>query len=355
MSADDRDLRPSVALPRDALPLPVLVAIMAVLALGLFLLLDGQRRAKQIAPASASAKQATLAAAPPLALPSEPLPEPPAPPIMLPAPAPRPVPAPQPIVRYLPAPTPVPLIGEAPPTLPLGRAAPSRPNSSGTSALVIDLTQGAGATIARNDTGTPPSAVDDTARATLIRNRAAIIPQGTILAAVLETPLNSDRPGLARALVAQDVRGFDGARVLIPRGSRLMGEFRADNAAGKRRVLVTWNRLIRPDGVAIRLASPATDAMGGAGIAGSVDTHFAERFASAVLQSALNIGVNVASAELGRSGGSVYVGVPSQFSGLGQQLLPTTNRPATVKTREGAQIAVLVARDLDFSGTPVVR
>jgi type IV secretion system protein VirB10 len=78
--------------------------------------------------------------------------------------------------------------------------------------------------------------------------------------------------------------------VLIPRGSRLIGEFKADNMPGKRRVLVTWNRLIRPDGVAIRIASPATDALGGAGIAGAVNTHWMERFASAVLQSALTVG-----------------------------------------------------------------
>ena len=51
---------------------------------------------------------------------------------------------------------------------------------------------------------------------------------GAVIAAVLETPLNSDRPGLARAVVSKDARSFDGTRVLIPRGSRLIGEFKAD-------------------------------------------------------------------------------------------------------------------------------
>jgi len=63
---------------------------------------------------------------------------------------------------------------------------------------------------------------------------------------VLETAFDSTRPGLARALVQSDVRGFDGSRVLIPRGSRLIGEYRSDVAPGQHRALVNWTRLIRP-------------------------------------------------------------------------------------------------------------
>jgi type IV secretion system protein VirB10 len=242
-----------------------------------------------------------------------------------------------------------------PPSLPadLGFIPPQRapqPAGNGGAALVIDLTAGNGAAASEGATANATSP-EDAVRATLIRNRASVIPQGAILAAVL----NSDRPGLARAVVTADVRGFDGTRLLIPRGSRLIGEFKAENTPGLRRVLVLWTRLIRPDGVAIRIGSPVTDAMGGAGVAGSVNTHFAEKLASAVLQSALTIGTNVAST-LPQSGNSaIYLGLPGQASQLGQQLVPSANRAATVKVREGTQIAVLVARDLDFSGTPVVR
>ena len=206
---------------------------------------------------------------------------------------------------------------------------------------------GEGATLAANG--------DDTARATLIRNRASVMPQGAILAAVLETPLNSDRPGLARAVVSQDGRCFDGSRVLIPRGSRLIGEFKPDVSPGLRRILVTWTRLIRPDGVAIRIASPGADALGGAGVPGAVNTHFGEKFANAVLQSALAVGVNIASQVPLRGGSPVYVTLPGQVAQASQAMVPTNSRVPTVKVREGAEIAVLVARDLDFSGTPAVR
>jgi type IV secretion system protein VirB10 len=315
------------------LSLPLVAGVMAVMGVGLFVMLDARRRVV-VEPAPV----AMLQAAPPLDVP--PAPPPAVRVVVREVPVPVPAPAPTPARVVLP---PIRPAVEAPRPVPLALA---RVPANRDGALVIDNTGAAAG-------AKPAEGGDESVRASLIRNRASVMPQGAILAAVLETPLNSDRPGLARAIITQDARGFDGSRVLIPRGSRLIGEFKADNAEGKRRVLVTWNRLIRPDGVAIRLGSPATDAMGGAGIAGSVNTHFAERFASAVLQSALSIGVNVASAELSRSGSAVFVGVPGQMAAVGQSV--SAARPATVKVREGAEIAVLVARDLDFGGTPAVR
>ena len=350
--ADDPDggmaaqaLQPRIELPRDSVPLPLLIGIVLVLALGLFLYLNANRQAmlEDIEGAGTGTSASRLPAPPPdLIVPPAP-PEVAPSPIVIrdPGPAAQPQRAPQsPVAARQPAP------------MPGASAAPGRIRGN-EPPLVVDLTAGNGAQMTGAAASPADAAGDDTVRATLIRNRASIIPQGAIIAAVLETPLNSDRPGLARAIVSQDARSFDGSRVLIPRGSRLIGEFKADTGAGLRRVLVTWTRMIRPDGVAIRIGSPVTDALGGAGAPGSVNTHFAERFASAVLQSALTIGVNLAS--LPRDSGAVYVGLPTQAQQIGQQLVPNVNRPPTVKVREGAQIAVLVARDLDFGGTPAVR
>lgn len=335
-----RDIRPKVAPPRDMLTLPVMLGVAGALGLGLFVWMEGQRKA----PPEPQAQVMLSVPPPPLVLPVDRAPVVGPRPVVLRRTAPSLPPALPPVAYFPPAaafPAPV----YAPP-------APVRPLANRDSALVIDNTAGAGAAVqgAKPESSAP---VDDTAHATMIRSRASTIPQGTIMAATLETPLNSDRPGLARAIISADVRGFDGTRVLIPRGSRLIGEFKADSSAGKRRVMVVWNRLIRPDGVAIRIASPATDAMGGAGVAGRVDTHAIERLGSAVLQSALTLGVNVATAEVSRGGTSVYLGGAGQS--LGQQLVPSVNRPATVKVSEGAVIAVLVAHDLDFAGTPGAR
>ncbi|AQR75899.1 type IV secretion system protein B10 [Sphingomonas sp. LM7] len=177
----------------------------------------------------------------------------------------------------------------------------------------------------------------------VLANRPTTVPQGTLIPAVLETALDSTRPGLARAIVSRDVRGFDGSRILIPRGSRLIGEYRSDAEAGQNRMLVNWVRLIRPDGATIAIGSPASDTLGGAGIKASVNSHFFERFAGAILQSALDIGVNLAS----RSVDSPVVVLPQSQAGIVR--FPNQVRP-TLKVKAATSISIFVARDLDFTG-----
>ena len=80
-----------------------------------------------------------------------------------------------------------------------------------------------------------------------------MIPQGAIIGAVMETALNSDLPGYARAVVSKDVLSFDGSTVLIPAGSRVIGEYNSGVAQGASRIFIVWSRLIRPDGVSIAL------------------------------------------------------------------------------------------------------
>src|SRR4029077_7467756 len=64
------------------------------------------------------------------------------------------------------------------------------------------------------------------ARATTMGNLSMTVVEGAIIPAVLETGLNSDLPGYARAVVTRDVRSFDGKQVLIPRGARLIGQYK---------------------------------------------------------------------------------------------------------------------------------
>jgi len=186
----------------------------------------------------------------------------------------------------------------------------------------------------------------DRVRATRLANPSLTIPQGTVIPAVLETALDSTRPGGVRALVSRDVKGFDGSRLLIPRGSRLYGEYTADLAAGQNRALIQWTRLIRPDGVTVALDSPASDPLGRAGVKGKVNSHFLERFGDALLQSVLDVGVGVASNAA--TSGTVVVALP----GGGQQRVsaqPNQQVQRTLTVKHGTSVSVFVARDLDFS------
>ena len=181
-------------------------------------------------------------------------------------------------------------------------------------------------------------------RSTKLAEPANTVIQGTLIPAVLETAIDTDVPGYVRAVVSQDVKSFDGSRVLIPRSSRLIGEYKGATQAGQRRAYLMWTRLVRPDGVSIALASPAADFSGQAGIGGQVNSHFFSRFGSAILLSILGGAGSLV------SGGASTVVV----GGAGQSAAAVAaqhdgSRGPTIKVRQGEPIRVFTARDLIFS------
>jgi type IV secretion system protein VirB10 len=185
-----------------------------------------------------------------------------------------------------------------------------------------------------------------TSHVTHLDHPAEVVAQGTIIPAVLETAINSDLPGYARALVSRDVRSFDGSKVLVPRGSRLIGQYKSALQAGQSRALVVWNRLLRPDGTSIQLGSPATDDVGETGLAGKVNSHFFQRFGSAILLSVID---GLAGA-IGGSGNTVVLGSVGGSSGAaGVALQNQIKISPTVRVMQGTPIQVFAARDLDFA------
>ena len=351
--APGEDIRPVVALPRSGPPTWVFVSLAAIAALILFLALDTRRRTPP-ADEQAGPRTAQIAAPPPLYVPVQPAPPPvaivpqAAPPI--PAPAPRFVPTrpAQPQVVYVPQPAPP---QPAPPPPPPQRV-------DGGAALVIDTTAGAAgpvtadaAAAAAGGAATPADAAGGATlgarvRAGMFANPSATVPQGTLIPAVLETAFDSTRPGFARAIVSRDVRGFDGTRVLIPRGSRLIGQYRSDVQAGQKRALVNWVRLVRPDWVTIAIGSPASDTLGRGGVKAKVNNHFFERFAGALLQSSVDIALALATRSRNNS---VIVTTTGGGAQLGNLIQPEPVRP-TLKVPAATSISVFVARDLDFTG-----
>jgi type IV secretion system protein VirB10 len=176
-----------------------------------------------------------------------------------------------------------------------------------------------------------------------------LVPQGAIIGAIMETALNSDLPGFARAIVQRDVLSFDGSAVLIPAGSRVIGQYQSGVARGASRVFIVWTRLIRPDGVSITLASPAIDDIGRGGIAGKVNRHFLQRYGGAILLSVLTGGLNVAAASAGGGAGTVVVGTAGEATALANQAAKDLDIPPTITTRQGTTVRIFVAQDLDFS------
>jgi type IV secretion system protein VirB10 len=354
---------PVVARPRGRIPAWVAAAALATIALFLFVALDGRR--KSLTAPAVRARSADVAAG--ISAPPPDLYVPPEPPAMAwPTPAPPVAPSNAPAPTSSPSPTPTrrapvavqpeqPVQAQPQTPVRLQAEASARPQRIGSEpTLVVDTTTPAAAGTAGTDTaprqeggrGSARSLAGVRAGAGVLANRATTVPQGTIIPAVLETALDSTRPGLARAIVSRDVRGFDGTRILVPRGSRLIGEYDAEVRSGQNRMLVNWIRLIRPDGATIAIDSPAADTLGRSGIRGSVNTHFFERFAGAILQSSLDIGVNLASRSV-RS--PVVLAYPGSIASA-PRVSSGTNVEPTLKVKPASSISIFVARDLDFTG-----
>lgn len=351
----ERGVMPQIARPRAGLS-GVAIGIGAVLAAALlFSILDARRRALSapaVRPAPSDLAGASQAL-PPLYIPPVPraaaaLPSAPPPGPALASPAPQPRLAPAASAPSYSQPSPIAYAPPPPQTVPA-------PRTSGGAILVVDsqarpVADGAAPPAA---SGQSSASIGTTARsrAGSIANRATTVPQGTLIPAVLETALDSTGAGFARALVQRDVHGFDGTRILIPRGSRLIGEYASDTSPGQKRAFVTWTRLIRPDGVTIALQSPATDPVGVGGVRAKVNSHFFERFAGSILQTAMLIGGNLAARSVGDS---VVVALPGSFPGAATTT-QATQIPPTLSVRQGTSISVFVARDLDFTGVEAAR
>lgn len=282
-----------------------------------------------------------------------------------PAPAPVPVVAPAP----LPSPAQPPVLAAAPvqslmmPSVPPA-AITTVPQAGPSPALIFDtsttpatataptgVAPATGAPSPRVANGPPGSENDQfasrvgdsevqVATAQSMANPAQTVTQGTLIPAVLETAINTDLPGYVRALVSRDVRSFDSSQVLIPRSSRLIGQYKSGLTAGQTRAYVIWTRLIRPDGASVALASPGVDLAGNSGLAGQVDGHFMKRFGSAILLSVVSGLTAAGNASVVLAGGQSAATVAAQSD---------TVIPPTVKVAQGQPIRIFTARDLDFS------
>lgn len=202
---------------------------------------------------------------------------------------------------------------------------------------------------------------DRSARARRIERIDALVAEGTLIPGILETAVNSDLPGQIRAIVSEDVLSFDGRRVLIPTGTRLIGEYQSDITTGQRRIFVVWTRLLRDDGVSVRLNSIGADSLGRSGMTGHVDRKFRERFGSAILLSVVGAGASY----LTGHGGNVGFGdgddreraeelarqtIAQTFSDMANQALQEHLRVRpTISVPQGGRIFVYVRQDLDFS------
>lgn len=183
------------------------------------------------------------------------------------------------------------------------------------------------------------------ARAARLGDRNFLVLAGTAIPCILQTAIDTGAPGYVSCLIPRDVYSDNGAVVLMEKGTRVLGEYRAGMRQGQRRLFVLWTRAVTPAGVAIRLASPATDPLGRAGFDGDIDTHFWDRFGGALLLSV----VDDSAYALAGSGNSYETArLPSDAAGIALQ--NSVNIPPSLRKAQGSEVSIFVAQDFDFSG-----
>lgn len=179
---------------------------------------------------------------------------------------------------------------------------------------------------------------------------------GTTISAVLISGINTSVAGTVVAQTRFDIYDtVSGKYLLIPKGSRIMGEYDAKVSYGQRRVLIAFTRVIRPDGTSILIGKPtAADLQGQAGMEGKVDNHWGRVLGAATLSTILSVGAGITSDNTGNNNTyypsakqNAILGGSSGISQVGQNI---TNRALdiqpTITIPAGFQFNIIVRRDM---------
>ena len=176
---------------------------------------------------------------------------------------------------------------------------------------------------------------------------------GTVIPGVLLTGINSDLPGQISGQVSQNV--FDsaiGRHLLIPQGTKVIGEYDSRVSYGQERVLIVWTRLIFPNGKSLSLEGmPGVDLSGYAGLSDQVNNHYGKIITGVIFGSVLGAGAQVArgsNRNIDPAFGQLALeGSAQNINQAGQEITrKNINIQPTLEIRPGFRFNVFVTRDI---------
>jgi type IV secretory pathway VirB10-like protein len=177
-----------------------------------------------------------------------------------------------------------------------------------------------------------------------------ILFEGTVLETVLINRLDGQHSGPVECLLTNDVYSHDRQHLLIPAGTKLLGETRKVDSFGQTRLAVSFHRLVMPDGYSASLDHfQGLNQIGDAGLRDQVNTHYLRIFGVS-----LAIGAIGAVAEGGTSGPLTASSGDLLRQGFAQSTAQSSaqildrflNILPTVTIREGHRIKVYLSGDL---------
>lgn len=143
----------------------------------------------------------------------------------------------------------------------------------------------------------PADVLDDsfTLNTELKKQRKGEIKTGFVIPATLLTQIESALRGMVVGQVRQSV--YDTATgniLLIPQGTKIIGDYQSDVQYGAKRLFISWKRLVFPNGSSLDLSSmPGADMSGTSGFGDKYNSHFWKMFGNSLLFSLVIAGVNM--------------------------------------------------------------
>ena len=186
---------------------------------------------------------------------------------------------------------------------------------------------------------------------TLPRLHHVALYPGSMISAVTVTRISSQTPGQIIAQVTRTVYN-DAGVVAIPSGSRLVGRYDGDISGGQSRVLMSFTRVIFPNGEEVALQGMNSTGLRGAnGVTGNVHTHFWTNLGASLLVAMITDGVDSIPNPNSQTSGNTYIGGGSNPAQAGAQVMqnqannllaPYENLQPTITVPAGTSIRIMV-------------
>ena len=218
----------------------------------------------------------------------------------------------------------------------------------------VRTSDNSGATNAGRQPSPPPTNLDTLRQASVIGQAQArplpdrnfLITAGSFIPCVLQTAMDSSQPGYVSCIVPRNIYSDNGRVVLMEKGTKIVGEYQGGLNRGQYRLFVLWTRAVTPRGIAIDVASPATDSLGRGGVDGRVNNFFWQRFGTALLFSLVEDAATVGSEAVGNSASNT-TRVPSDAAST--ILQQNAQIKPVLRKNQGEDVGITVAQDFDFS------
>ena len=172
--------------------------------------------------------------------------------------------------------------------------------------------------------------------------------EGTVFEGVVTNHIDGALAGPMIVMLTTDYYSHDHQQLLLPQGTRLIGTVQSVGASGQRKLMVTFNRAICPDGFSLDLNRfTGLDPLGTTGLATSVNNHYLSSFVAAAAVGGIGGLAQVGnSGSVLDSGTQIRNGISSQTAAESEQVLNKfLSRLPVITVKEGSRARVYINQD----------